>query len=211
MTMNASKNFWKGIVPAAMSLLLLLAEGEAAAQFRLSDEVVGGAVCRIASSAKYTLLDAIGQLQPIGTFSSRNMILEAGLIPCLPSPDEALPAEDLSLAKLNGETAGANMSSGIPETFGLHQNFPNPFNPETAIRYQLPEAGEVALRIYNTLGEEVAAIQPGLMEAGYHQITWNGKDKQGRELASGIYLYRLEAQASSGKHFLQTRKMNLLR
>jgi hypothetical protein len=211
MTMNASKNFWKGFVPVALSFLLLLADREAVAQFRLSGEVIGDAVCRTASSARYTLLDAVGQLQPIGTFSSRNMILEAGLIPCLPSPDEALSAEGLSLAKLSSETAGANMASGIPETFGLHQNFPNPFNPETSIRYQLPEAGEVTLRVYNMLGEEVAAILQGRMEAGYHQITWNGKDKQGKELASGIYLYRLEAQASSGKHFWQTRKMNLLR
>ena len=209
--MNLHKDIWKSPVPVALSFLLLLANSKTIAQFRLSGEAVSGAVCATASSAKYTLLDAIGQRQPIGTFSSSSIMLEAGSIFCLASPDETLVVDALSQVRLNHKTTDALTASEIPETFNLYQNFPNPFNPETSIRYQLPEAGQVTLRIYNTLGEEVAAIQPGLMEAGDHQITWNGRSKRGHELASGIYLYRLEVHASSGKRFMETRKMNLLR
>ncbi|MGH7457249.1 MAG: FlgD immunoglobulin-like domain containing protein, partial [bacterium] len=125
--------------------------------------------------------------------------------------DEALLVDDLSQAKLSRETADAFAASEIPETFDLHQNFPNPFNPETSIRYQLPEAGWVRLRIYNILGEEIALLQDGEVEAGHHRITWNGKDRNGQQVASGIYLYRLEVQAVNGERFASTKKMNLLR
>jgi hypothetical protein len=95
----------------------------------------------------------------------------------------------------------------VPVDFELSQNFPNPFNPGTAIRYGLPRSEKVRIRIYDLLGREVKTLIDGeQQEAGFHIITWNGQDKNGRTVASGVYIYRMEA----GK-FTQTRKMILVK
>jgi hypothetical protein len=77
--------------------------------------------------------------------------------------------------------------------FILNQNYPNPFNPETMISFELPEARNVILKIYNLLGDNVCTLLNEQKEAGYHQLTWNGKDNQGQEMPSGIYLIKIEA------------------
>ena len=79
----------------------------------------------------------------------------------------------------------------LPKDFGLSQNYPNPFNPETVIEYQLPEAGQVGLRVYSILGQEVRTLVNHAMPAGYHRVTWDGKNDSGQPLESGIYLYEL--------------------
>jgi hypothetical protein len=89
----------------------------------------------------------------------------------------------------------------IPKTYALGQNYPNPFNPSTSIEFALPKPGFVTLKIYNTLGEEVATLVSEKLPAGKHQRVW---EAQG--LASGVYLYRLQAG-----EFVQTRKLILLR
>jgi Secretion system C-terminal sorting domain/Bacterial Ig-like domain len=88
-----------------------------------------------------------------------------------------------------------------PVEFSLEQNYPNPFNPSTTIRYQLPTRGYVALRVYNLLGQEVATLVNGVEEAGYRELQWTAKG-----LASGVYLYKLQAG-----NFVQIRKLILLR
>jgi hypothetical protein len=82
----------------------------------------------------------------------------------------------------------------------LDQNYPNPFNPTTEIRYALPKAGQVALRVFDLLGREVAVLKDGFSEAGSHRVTFDG-----RGLPSGIYFARLDAGA-----FSQTKKLMLL-
>ncbi len=96
--------------------------------------------------------------------------------------------------------------SEIPVDFGLEQNFPNPFNPETAIRFQLPEASHVVIQIYNTLGREIVTLVDGQYSAGSHRVRWNGRNSSGEVLASGVYFYQLRAGS-----FNQVRRMNLLR
>jgi tetratricopeptide (TPR) repeat protein len=71
------------------------------------------------------------------------------------------------------------------------QNFPNPFNPETKIRYNLPEPGNVKLVIYNILGREIKKLFDGEEEAGSHIQLWDGKDKFGQTVTSGVYIYQL--------------------
>ena len=103
-------------------------------------------------------------------------------------------------------------AQAIPTTYELSQNFPNPFNPATTIRYGLPQAGRVTLKIYNLLGEEVALIiNDELQAAGYHAAIWDGRNHAGKVVASGVYIYRLEAGPEFVKGFVQTRKMILLR
>jgi hypothetical protein len=91
----------------------------------------------------------------------------------------------------------------IPLQYELSQNFPNPFNPVTSIRFGLPVASAVTLKVYNVIGEEVAALldhEP--KQAGYHLQVWNGLDKRGQPVPSGVYFYRINAGA-----FSATKKM----
>jgi hypothetical protein len=88
-----------------------------------------------------------------------------------------------------------------PDYYSLLQNYPNPFNTSTIIRYELPEAGNVALKVYNILGEEVITLVKGKVSAGKHEIIFNGNT-----LSGGIYFYKLIA----GK-FMQTKKFILLK
>ncbi len=81
----------------------------------------------------------------------------------------------------------------LPKTFALNQNYPNPFNPVTTIPYQLPEKARVTLRVYNILGQEVRTLVHTVQLPGYYRAFWDGKNKYGNALPSGVYLYRLEA------------------
>ena len=83
--------------------------------------------------------------------------------------------------------------NGQPRGFALEQNFPNPFNSGTAIRFALPVTGDVELSIYNLAGQKVATLVEGMRAAGIYEVKWDGKDARGRSLASGVYLYRLQA------------------
>ncbi len=81
----------------------------------------------------------------------------------------------------------------IPDHFVLQSNYPNPFNPTTTIRFGLPERSPVKLVIYNIAGQRVATLVNREMSAGYHQVQWNGKNRNGQQTASGVYIYRLTA------------------
>jgi len=94
----------------------------------------------------------------------------------------------------------------LPNSFSLAQNFPNPFNPETQIAFNLKAPGHVRLEIFNVVGQSVALLLDGYREAGIGQIVWDGRDNNGATVASGIYFYRLSQNAQA-----ETRKMVLLR
>ena len=85
-----------------------------------------------------------------------------------------------------------------PTDYGLHQNVPNPFNPETSISYQLPETGRVLLIVYTSLGQEVRTLVDDIQEVGEYTIRWDGRDAVGRQVASGVYFYRMHAGDFSG-------------
>ena len=81
----------------------------------------------------------------------------------------------------------------VPELFTLYQNFPNPFNAETTIQYDLPEAVQVELVIYNVSGQKVRTLIKKIEMAGEKSIVWDGKDDRGFPLGSGTYLIRLRS------------------
>lgn len=81
----------------------------------------------------------------------------------------------------------------IPERFALHQNYPNPFNPTTTIEYDLPKDAYVKLVIYDILGREVVTLVDEPQNTGYRSVKWQGNDKSGILLSSGIYIYRITA------------------
>jgi flagellar hook assembly protein FlgD len=97
-------------------------------------------------------------------------------------------------------------AQGIPSEFALNQNYPNPFNPTTNINFSLPENVNVRLEVYDISGRLVQTLVSGQLNAGVHTITWSGQDNTGAQVASGKYLYRLQAGS-----FVQVKTMTLLK
>ncbi|MFQ5601725.1 MAG: Ig-like domain-containing protein [bacterium] len=114
--------------------------------------------------------------------------------------------EDLDIDGNKTKHGPIALDVSAPETFELSQNFPNPFNPETKIRFQLPAASRVQIKIFDVLGREVTTLIDELKDAGYHVITWNAKNKAGHRVSSGIYYYQIMAG-----EFHQTKKMLLIK
>ena len=115
----------------------------------------------------------------------------------------------MAVNALSGEKSAA---APVPEGYALHPNYPNPFNPTTQIRFDLPEVSTVRLSVFNILGQEVATLVSGTMAAGFQSVEWNTSNLQGSALPSGVYIYRLQAAGlSSGREFHQVMKMMLMK
>ncbi len=108
--------------------------------------------------------------------------------------DENSRTVPISVERLQGGTT-------VPETYSLSQNYPNPFNPTTEINFRLPEASDVRLEIFNIMGQKVATLVNRRLEAGEYSFVWDGS-----EVASGVYLYRFQAD-----DFSATKKMVLMK
>ena len=101
--------------------------------------------------------------------------------------------DDYSITRLDVPTGILEPIAEIPTEFGLDQNYPNPFNPTTTIKYALKENVQVTLKVYNMLGQEVRTLVNGWQEAGYKQVVWDGLNNNGSPVASGIYIYQIQA------------------
>ena len=99
----------------------------------------------------------------------------------------------------------------LPLAATLEQNYPNPFNTTTTIRYHLPEPATTTLKTYDLQGQLVNIRPAGHQTAGRHQIQWTAQDIDGRDLASGIYIYRLTSTTAGGEHHSISRKLTLIR
>ncbi len=118
--------------------------------------------------------------------------------------DSTYTQTDLWLLRIAPDTAVVSIkisSSNVPASFNLQQNYPNPFNSSTVISYQLPVSRQVELSIYNLLGQKIVTLVSEKQLAGIYKISWDA-----RGLASGVYLYRLEAG-----EFVQVKKLILMR
>ena len=104
------------------------------------------------------------------------------------------------------DVTAVDEAAGAPTDFVLEQNYPNPFNPSTVLRYALPQAGQVSLRIYDVRGAEVLTLVDGMQSAGRQSAMWHGVDASGRVVPAGLYFARLEAAG-----FSQVRKMILIK
>ena len=108
---------------------------------------------------------------------------------------------------VNTGTAGVNSDESlIPKEFALYDNFPNPFNPTTQIAVDLPEAATTEITVWNIMGQRVATLYKGDLNAGHHTLNFDGRDSNGKQLTSGMYLYRVAA----GK-YNATKKMTLMK
>ena len=101
--------------------------------------------------------------------------------------------------------------SKLPDQFILHANFPNPFNPETSIRFDMPESGFVVVSVYDVNGRLVRMLMSKSRTAGSHSVKWDGKDSFGNLVPSSIYVCRLEVRSADGRRFSQSVKMGLVR
>ena len=114
--------------------------------------------------------------------------------------------------ELTGESVAdvTNAVARVPGKFKVYQNYPNPFNPSTTIRYLLPEAGNVAINIYDIEGKIISTLLNNKQSPGTYEVTWNGKNKQGMPVVSGVYFYKIQAgniKQSVKNAFVKIRKM----
>jgi hypothetical protein len=114
--------------------------------------------------------------------------------------------EEVEVVDATGSRSLAGAQTSLPAAYRLLPNFPNPFNPETALRVELPRAGRVEVVVYDAAGQWVRALAEGWMPAGVQTLTWDGRDERGREVGTGVYLARLRAGGTE-----DLRKMMLLR
>lgn len=102
--------------------------------------------------------------------------------------------------------------TGIPSTYELSQNFPNPFNPSTKIQFALPHESVVKLVVYNILGQGVITLVDEVRPAGFFSVDWNGENSYGNRVSSGVYFFRLAARDVSGQiSFSKLKKMIVLK
>ena len=96
--------------------------------------------------------------------------------------------------------------SDLPNSFLIHQNFPNPFNPITTLKYELPEDSFVDVTVYDILGNVVNNLVNTNQSSGYKSVQWNATNNQGEPVSAGVYLYKIQAG-----NFVDIKKMILLK
>jgi len=180
----------------ALSILLLyIPVFTSEAGYLILSDVVSSSGCEAKSD---TYLLGVSIAQPVmGLSSDPDYIESAGFWHwnmSWPGPEVGVKGEP-----------GLDLS--LPKEYSLSQNFPNPFNPTTLIRYAIPDREgrphRINLKVYNVLGQRVRTLVNMEQAPGYYSVVWNGRDDYGRELASGVYFYRLKAgRYSSSKKLL---------
>jgi len=119
---------------------------------------------------------------------------------------EAILVDENAHAFLANVVEKLETGTSSPNRFSLHQNHPNPFNPETEISYDLPNDSWVKLSVHNIRGQKVKTLVDEFEAAGHKRVIWDGTDENGRKTASGVYFYRIQAG-----EFTDTKKMILLK
>jgi hypothetical protein len=189
------KRFLALVVAVLGSLLLLGLTAlafSAESDYQVTNFLFGGGGT-VDSTSKFKLLSAIGE-PAAGFAGSLGHSMSPGYI--------AVIAESIfvpnKVTDLNAPV--------LPEEYSLSQNYPNPFNPTTQIEFAMPRSGRALLEVYDIMGRRVVTLVDEDLEAGEKQVQWDGRDRYGDEVASGIYLYRLQVN-----DFAQTKKMVLLK
>jgi glycosidase len=106
---------------------------------------------------------------------------------------------------------GVGADVHVPEEFALEQNYPNPFNPATTIRFSLPAAADISLKVFDVLGREVTSLAIGQHAAGVHTVVWDGTNAEGNAVGSGVYFHRLTLNGGTSANSVFVRKMALLK
>ena len=156
--------------------------------------------------------DSIGEVRSLSYESDFEMVLASYTVQgggCFPL---AIGNEWLNyfLSPISVE----DYNNDCPKNFNLWNAYPNPFNPSTKIKYQIPESNFVILKVYDVLGNEVATLVNEEKPAGEYEVEFNGHSDEGQNLSSGVYFYQLRIrgpETSSGQGMIQTKKMVLVK
>ncbi|MDA0747104.1 MAG: cohesin domain-containing protein, partial [bacterium] len=177
---------------------LLTAAGTDAPLFLVHQDKEGEVTLAHALNAGQTAVGegsiAVLTFQPKGDFEDSRFEVFNGIV---------FDANDLPNQVFAGDALQVRMA---PAQFALGQNYPNPFNPETTISYDLADASRVKLEIYNVMGQLVNTLVSEEQAAGRYRVVWNGSDAHQRQVASGVYFYRIQTEA-----FKAVRKLMLLK
>lgn len=114
--------------------------------------------------------------------------------------------DTMLVARIPGSTTSATDQNIVAHTFGLDQNFPNPFNISTVIRFSLPERSTVTITVYDITGREIATVVDGAKPAGVHSVGFGNN-----QISTGTYFYRMTALTQSGKQLTETKKMIVMK
>jgi hypothetical protein len=125
------------------------------------------------ASGANTTITAVAGEGMVGTASGANTSAECGFLVVLEQQQSILAVME---------------TAGLPIQYALHQNYPNPFNPSTTMQFDLPKATDIRIVVYDLLGREVVRLVDQHLEPGYHQLVWNGRDRRGREIPTGMYI-----------------------
>lgn len=157
--------------------------------------------------ATFTYIGRLGNF-PSQVNASDSFTFTVSSSPTTAAISDPLPGNDWSVTVTDGGfsrlSETESESNAIPGDFALGQNYPNPFNPSTTISYQLSEGTSVRIAIYDLMGREVRELVNGHKSEGTYQVVWDGLNSSGSTVASGVYLYKMEAG-----DFVQTRKLIL--
>ena len=145
---------------------------------------------------------------PLNAYAGQSIYLRFRLVDVSIHADLTDPGWTIDNIRIITGTATDNEDEidAVPPVNALYPNFPNPFNPETNINFSLGKAGAVRLEIYNLKGQLVKTLVNSELIRGSHNLVWNGRDNSGREVSSGVYLYRLQTD-----NFSRTMKMMLMK
>ena len=126
-------------------------------------------------------------------------------------PEQArLTRAELNDGRLAVQLGEVELAEPLSVSSALYANAPNPFNPETAIRFDLAQESTVRLEVFDVVGQKVRTLAAERLRAGAHQALWDGRGENGESVSSGVYFCRLQAQHEAGA-FSQVRRMLLLK
>jgi Zn-dependent metalloprotease len=160
----------------------------------------------IASTTSITYTDNMVWIDPT------NNILACYYVTSVNQTGESPPSNKVGvhgMAPLRRDELITAETLSLPKDFAIYDNYPNPFNPHTTIRYNIPEQSSVSLVIYDIMGREVRRLVDGIVEPGYHSVAWDSRNTSGVEVSSGMYIYHFFAQPVynqsdySGNHYVK--------
>jgi len=122
------------------------------------------------------------------------------------NPEILTITDDAAVTAVFQLFTGIGDGAVLPEEFAVSRNYPNPFNPTTTIKFQVPQVSSVSLVVYNILGHKVRTLVNSSYEPGFYQTVWDGRNDSGESVSSGMYLYRFEAEGH-----VSTQKMLLMK
>jgi hypothetical protein len=176
--------YWRGVLQSGFDSLIVEASGDGANWNRFPQAISGTSTTWVQYSAD--LASYVGQ---------GDVRLRLRLKTNASTRREGIYIDDITVAW--NPTAIGDNGAPLPNIFALDQNYPNPFNPSTVISFTLGSKMPVELSVYDLLGRKVRILASGELPAGVHSVTWDGRNESGRDVASGVYLYKLKSGESS--------------